>query len=73
MRYLPFCDLVLVFENGQVTEVGHFEELIENDGDFAKFFVKHMTETMEAEQNEVEDELRNTKADKDLLATIEKQ
>lgn len=73
MRYLPLCDLVVVFENGRVTEIGHFEQLIANDGDFAKFFAKYLIEATKEEKNQVEEELRDTIGDQNLLATIEKQ
>ena len=35
--FLPQCDVIVVMADGQITEVGSYTELIENNGDFAKF------------------------------------
>ena len=35
--FLPQCDLVLSLDEGSITEMGTYEELISNNGDFAEF------------------------------------
>ena len=35
--FLPQCDVIVVMADGQITEVGSYNELIENDGAFAQF------------------------------------
>ena len=35
--FLPQCDVIVVMADGQITEVGSYNELIDNDGAFAKF------------------------------------
>ena len=35
--FLPQCDVIVVMADGQITEVGTYTELIDNDGDFAQF------------------------------------
>ena len=35
--FLPQCDVIVVMADGQITEVGSYTELIDNDGDFAQF------------------------------------
>ena len=35
--FLPQCDVIVVMVDGQITEVGSYNELIDNDGAFAQF------------------------------------
>ena len=35
--FLPQCDVIVVMADGQITEVGTYTELIDNDGAFAQF------------------------------------
>ena len=35
--FLPQCDVIVVMADGQITEVGSYNELIDNDGAFAQF------------------------------------
>ena len=37
IRFLPQCDVIVVMADGQITEVGSYNELIDNDGAFAQF------------------------------------
>ena len=34
--FLPQCDVIVVMADGQITEVGSYNELIDNDGAFAQ-------------------------------------
>ena len=44
--FLPQCDVIVVMADGQITEVGSYNELIENDGAFAQFLQNYRsTET----------------------------
>ena len=48
--FLPQCDVIVVMTDGQITEVGSYGELIENDGAFAQFLQTYRdTETNEDE------------------------
>ena len=48
--FLPQCDVIVVMTDGQITEVGSYGELIENDGAFAQFLQTYQdTETNEDE------------------------
>ena len=48
--FLPQCDVIVVMANGQITEFGSYNELIENDGAFAQFLQTYQsTETNEDE------------------------
>ncbi len=35
--FLPQCDVVMSLEEGVVTEMGTYDQLIESNGDFAEF------------------------------------
>ena len=35
--FLPQCDVIVVMSDGDITEVGTYTELIDNDGAFAQF------------------------------------
>ena len=37
IAFLPQCDVIVVMVDGQITEVGSYTELINNDGAFAQF------------------------------------
>ena len=39
--FLPQCDVIVVMVDGQITEVGSYTELINNDGAFAQFLHTH--------------------------------
>ena len=52
--FLPQCDVIVVMADGQITEVGSYSELIENDGDFAQFLQTYQN----AETNEDETGMR---------------
>ena len=48
--FLPQCDVIVVMEDGQITEVGSYNELIKNDGDFAHFLQTY--QNVEANEDE---------------------
>lgn len=37
MGFLPQCDIVMCLNEGNITEMGSYEELMMNNGDFAEF------------------------------------
>ena len=41
--FLPQCDVIVVIADGQITEVGSYNELIENDGAFAQFLQNYQS------------------------------
>ena len=48
--FLPQCDVIVVIADGQITEVGSYSELINNEGAFAQFLQTYQsTETTENE------------------------
>ena len=37
LGYLPQCDIIVTLENGRISEIGAYAELIDNNGAFAEF------------------------------------
>ena len=61
VSFLPQCDLIVVMNEGQITEVGSYSELIDNDGHFAEF-----TRTYAA-ADENEDDIDGSESDGPLV------
>ena len=50
--FLPQCDVItVVMANGQITEVGSYNELIENDGVFAQFLQNYQSTETNKDEN----------------------
>ena len=49
--FLPQCDVIVVMADGQVTEVGSYNELIENDGAFAQFLQNYQSTETNKDEN----------------------
>ena len=56
LSYLPKVDQIVVLVNGQVSEVGTYEELLERNQAFAEFLKNYM-------QEEKEDDLKSLSAE----------
>ena len=41
--FLPQCDKIIVMDNGQISEVGSYTELIDRNGAFAEFLRNYGT------------------------------
>ena len=37
LSYLPQCDVIVTLDNGRISEIGAYAELIDNNGPFAEF------------------------------------
>jgi len=37
LAYLPQCDVIVTIENGRISEIGAYAELIDNNGAFSEF------------------------------------
>ena len=49
--FLPQCDVIVVMADGQITEVGSYSELIENDGAFARFLQNYQSTETNKDEN----------------------
>ncbi|XP_060530036.1 multidrug resistance-associated protein 1-like isoform X5 [Cylas formicarius] len=65
ITYLPQTDKIYVIKNGEVSENGTYQELLDRKGAFAEFLVQHIQEQA---QNE-EDVLRSSNTELDQLKT----
>ena len=43
LGFLPQCDKIVVMDNGSITEVGSYTELVDQDGAFAEFLRNYTT------------------------------
>ena len=44
ISFLPQADKIIVLKDGQVTEMGHYEDLLENNGAFAEYLRTYLVE-----------------------------
>ncbi|XP_065208391.1 multidrug resistance-associated protein 1-like isoform X2 [Planococcus citri] len=60
-KFFPFMDKIIVMKNGGVSEMGSYQELLENEGDFIDFVRTHVEteESSEAEGDTNEKENEN--------------
>ncbi|XP_017782317.1 PREDICTED: multidrug resistance-associated protein 1 isoform X1 [Nicrophorus vespilloides] len=59
ITYLPQTDKIVVLMQGEVSEVGTYQELLDKKGAFAEFLIQHVNEAVEAEDDDGLDELQN--------------
>ena len=51
ITYLPKVDLIITMQNGKVSEVGTYDDLIKNDGAFADFIQTYLNENENDDQD----------------------
>lgn len=51
ITYLPDVDEILVIKDGEISETGNLNELLEKQGDFAEFLIEHLQEANENEND----------------------
>ena len=52
LRFLPDVDVILVMKNGQISEMGTYEELVEKGGSFSEFIQTHVGEELDTGSTE---------------------
>ena len=55
VSFLPQTDLIIVLDNGAVSEVGTYRQLLRNRGAFADFLRTYLTESETIEEEDEED------------------
>nr|XP_034174731.1 multidrug resistance-associated protein 1 isoform X3 [Osmia lignaria] len=65
ITYLPEVDNIIVLQDGEITEVGTYKQLLEKKGAFSEFLVQHLQEVYadngsEADLNEIKQQLEST-------------
>lgn len=53
ITYLPQTDNIYVLKDGEVSETGTYQQLLEKKGAFAEFITQHITEEVEDEDGEL--------------------
>ncbi|XP_069110716.1 ATP-binding cassette sub-family C member 3-like [Argopecten irradians] len=62
VQWLPHVDTIVVLDNGKVTEVGSYDELLSHAGAFAKFLQTYFVQTEDESDDEEDPEVAETKA-----------
>ena len=52
VTYLPQCDMIIVIKNGEVSETGNYQELLQRDGAFAEFLRQYLKELQDEDDEE---------------------
>lgn len=47
--FLPYVDTIVVLVDGQISEIGSYQQLLDHDGAFAQFLKNYLSEEMEKE------------------------
>ncbi|XP_060071681.1 multidrug resistance-associated protein 1-like [Ylistrum balloti] len=72
--FLPKVDLIVVLVNGQVSEVGSFQELIGHPGAFAEFLKNYLTDELDNEDVDLDleeiEELKNLKMAEEIVSQL---
>ena len=55
INYLPQMDNIIVMKNGSISEIGSYDELLKNKGDFAEFLIEQLENQSEEENVAPED------------------
>ncbi|KAI7815048.1 ABC subfamily C member [Rhyzopertha dominica] len=53
ITYLPQADKIIVLKDGEVSEIGTYQELLDKKGDFSDFLMQHMNEAKDEEDDSV--------------------
>ncbi|KRT79870.1 ABC transporter ATP-binding protein [Oryctes borbonicus] len=76
ITYLPQTDKIIVIKDGEVSETGTYQELLDKKGSFSDFLMQHITEASEdddEELNELQTQLSNTQGAEDLVRKLQTQ
>ena len=60
VQWLPKVDYILVLTNGEISESGTYEDLVEHDGPFAQFLQTYLTQQNDDDDDEDDDESKGS-------------
>ena len=65
VHWLPQVDEIVVLSQGQISELGSYDQLMQHDGDFAQFLKTYFTGDRhnDAEDSEEEEQLTDTEGE----------
>ena len=56
LTFLPNVDSVAVIKNGEISEMGHYEELLRRNGAFAEYVQTYLMDMADNDDSEAESE-----------------
>ncbi|KAG5674807.1 hypothetical protein PVAND_004755 [Polypedilum vanderplanki] len=74
LTYLKKCDNIFVLKDGEISEQGTHQELLDKKGAFAEFLIQHLQEVNEDTENidEIKAQLEGLVTDKELKAKFDR-
>ncbi|XP_053672165.1 multidrug resistance-associated protein 1 [Anopheles nili] len=74
ITYLPNTDKIYVLREGEVSESGTYQELMDKKGSFAEFLIQHLQEVNEEEEDldEIKQQLENSAGGEELLNQLKR-
>ncbi|XP_035914951.1 multidrug resistance-associated protein 1 isoform X4 [Anopheles stephensi] len=74
ITYLPNTDKIYVLREGEISESGTYQELMDKKGAFAEFLIQHLQEVSEEEEDldEIKQQLENSVGGEDLLNQLKR-
>ncbi|KAJ8316169.1 hypothetical protein KUTeg_006183 [Tegillarca granosa] len=62
VHWLPMVDSIIVLTNGEISECGTYDQLLDHDGAFAQFLKTYLIQNKEPDENQECNELQDIKA-----------
>ncbi|XP_041776331.1 multidrug resistance-associated protein 1 isoform X11 [Anopheles merus] len=74
ITYLPNTDKIFVLREGEISESGTYQELMDKKGAFAEFLIQHLQEVSEEEEDldEIKQQLENSVGGEELLNQLKR-
>ncbi|XP_040163161.1 multidrug resistance-associated protein 1 isoform X3 [Anopheles arabiensis] len=74
ITYLPNTDKIFVLRDGEISESGTYQELMDKKGAFAEFLIQHLQEVSEEEEDldEIKQQLENSVGGEELLNQLKR-
>ena len=74
ITFLPETDHIIVLTDGQVSEQGSYQELLQKKGNFSKFLMEYMTDDADSDfVDEIKEQLKNTLGEKEFKKQISRR
>ena len=54
MKFLPKMDKIVVMKDGQISEQGTYQQLLQDGGQFADFLIEYLTEETQSDVEDIE-------------------
>ncbi|KAL5019773.1 hypothetical protein ScPMuIL_002665 [Solemya velum] len=71
IHWLPMVDMVVVMEDGRISEMGTYEELLSHDGPFAQFLKTYLTQAKDDDEEDDEEDPEIQKIRTQILERVD--